>query len=373
MPSPERVKEADRLMTICNACRYCAGFCAVFPAMERRRTFDEKDLVYLSNLCFECRACYYACQYAPPHEFAVNVPQALSELRADTYADYAWPRILSGLYRNNALLVGLITTLCVVLAYLLTLAFQGTSVLFSAHQGTGAFYAVVPYGAIVFPATIMFFYAIFALLAGFVSFWRRTRGTVGDLVNPAAFLRAVRDAFGLEYMKGGGDGCNYPNAKFSKSRMWHHHLVFYGFLLDFAATTVAAFYHHFLEWEAPYPYLSLPVVLGTVGGVMLCIGTIGLLYLKSQSDRDPAGQRMLSLDNTFLVMLFLTSFTGLLLLFVRETSWMGSLLVIHLGVVAALFLTLPYSKFAHAVYRYSALIQNAIEVQEDEKRMAPGA
>ena len=27
-----------RVMQICNACRYCEGFCAVFPAMERRRT-----------------------------------------------------------------------------------------------------------------------------------------------------------------------------------------------------------------------------------------------------------------------------------------------------------------------------------------------
>ena len=372
MPSSEHLKEADRVMTICNACRYCAGFCAVFPAMERRRTFDAKDLVYLSNLCFECRACYYACQYAPPHEFAVNVPQALSRLRADTYADYAWPRILSGLYRNNAFLVGLVTTVCVVAAFVLTLAYQGSSTMFSAHQGDGAFYAVVPYGAMVLPAMVMFFYAIFALLAGFVSFWRRTRGSLADLIDLPAFARAMKDAFGLQYMKGGGDGCNYPDEKFSKSRMWHHHLVFYGFLLDFAATSTAAFYHHFLHLEAPYPYLSAPVVLGTVGGVMMCIGTVGLLWLKHGSDREPAEEKMLSLDRTFLVMLFLTSFTGLLLLVFRETSFMGTLLVIHLGVVAGLFLTLPYSKFAHAVYRYGALIQNAIELREENSRVVLG-
>ena len=38
------LKEADRVMTICNACRYCEGFCAVFPAMELRRTFTGADL-----------------------------------------------------------------------------------------------------------------------------------------------------------------------------------------------------------------------------------------------------------------------------------------------------------------------------------------
>src|SRR5205823_7039082 len=55
------------------------------------------DLVYLSNLCHDCRACFYACQYAPPHAFDVNIPHILGELRSDTYADYSWPRMLSRL------------------------------------------------------------------------------------------------------------------------------------------------------------------------------------------------------------------------------------------------------------------------------------
>jgi citrate/tricarballylate utilization protein len=162
-------------------------------------------------------------------------------------------------------------------------------------------------------------------------------------------------------MKGGGAGCNYPAESFSSTRMWFHHLVFYGFLLDFASTTVAAYYDHFLAWPAPYPYFSAPVVLGTVGGIGLLIGTVGLLYLKSQSDRTPADASMLKMDVAFLVLLLLTSFTGLALLAFRETSTMGTLLVIHLGVVAALFITLPYGKFAHVIYRYAALLRYAIE------------
>ena len=101
MPSAERLKEAGRQLVICNACRYCEGFCAVFPAMERRRSFAPADLTYLANLCFDCRACFYACQYAPPHEFAVNVPKIFAELRTETYREYGWPRLLSGLYRNG--------------------------------------------------------------------------------------------------------------------------------------------------------------------------------------------------------------------------------------------------------------------------------
>jgi citrate/tricarballylate utilization protein len=181
------------------------------------------------------------------------------------------------------------------------------------------------------------------------------------VIDPSALVEATRDAFGLRYLKGGGVGCNYPNADFSQARRWFHHLVFYGFLLDLASTTVAAIYDHFLGWVAPYPLLSWPVALGTVGGVGLLIGTSGLLWLKWRSDQAPAEGRMVGMDVAFLVLLLVVSLTGLLLLALRDTPAMGTLLAIHLGVVAGLFITAPYGKFAHVVYRYAALVRNSIE------------
>ncbi len=86
--STQLLKEADRLMTVCNSCRYCEGLCAVFPAMEMRRAFSDGDLNYFANLCHACGACYTDCQFSPPHEFNVNVPQTLAALR---------DRILGGL------------------------------------------------------------------------------------------------------------------------------------------------------------------------------------------------------------------------------------------------------------------------------------
>ena len=49
------------------------------------------------------------------------------------------------------------------------------------------------------------------------------------------------------------------------------------------------------------------------------------------------------------------------LLIWRDTAAMTALLAIHLGVVMALFLTMPYGKFAHGVYRCAALLKYAIE------------
>src|SRR3954471_16108421 len=118
--------EVSRQMQICNACRYCESFCAVFPAMTRRLHFGAGDVHYLANLCHNCGACLHACQYAPPHEFAVNVPRAMAQVRAQTYEEYAWPRSFGALYRRNGLVVGLAPAAAMALFLVLVLAIPGT-------------------------------------------------------------------------------------------------------------------------------------------------------------------------------------------------------------------------------------------------------
>ncbi|MGH6816413.1 MAG: tricarballylate utilization protein TcuB, partial [Hyphomicrobiaceae bacterium] len=136
-------------MTICNACRYCEGLCAVFPAMEMRRTFADGDLTYLANLCHDCGACYDACQFAPPHEFAVNVPAALAAVRAESYRAHAWPRILSGLFARNGLAIAVVAASSVAGFMTAFAAIAAPAVLFGVHTGPGAFYKIMPHTAMV--------------------------------------------------------------------------------------------------------------------------------------------------------------------------------------------------------------------------------
>jgi citrate/tricarballylate utilization protein len=348
--------EVARQMQICNACRYCEGFCAVFPAMTRRLAFGKADVHYLANLCHNCGACLHACQYAPPHEFAVNVPQAMARVRGQTYADYAWPAPLGALYRRNGLVVALATASGLALFLVLALLLTGRLI----HQPlAGNFYAVFPHNLMAGMFGAVFLYAVLALALGARRFWRDLRPGTGAA---GAATEAARNALALTYLDGGhGDGCNEADDRFTKARRRFHHLTFYGFMLCFASTSVATVYHYGLGWQAPYPLASLPVVLGTLGGLGLLAGPAGLLWLNLR--RHPlhgdAGQR--PMDRAFIALLFLTSATGLALLAWRDTSAMALLLAVHLGVVMALFLTLPYGKFAHAVYRCAALLKFAIE------------
>jgi citrate/tricarballylate utilization protein len=352
--------EVARQMQICNACRYCEGFCAVFPAMTRRLEFSQADIHYLANLCHNCGACLHACQYAAPHEFAVNVPQAMAKIRLQTYTDYAWPAAFGGLYRRNGLTVAL--ALAAGLAAFLILAVMMSGSLLHAPLA-GNFYAIFPHNFLALLFGGVFGFAVLALGIGVTKFWRDV--TPPDFLaaaTGAAVSEAAGNALRLSYLDGGhGKGCNDEDDAFTLRRRMFHHFTFYGFMLCFAATSVATLYHYLLGQPAPYPLLSAPVVLGTLGGVGLLIGPAGLLWLNLRRHPAHGDSAQKPMDRAFILLLFLTSITGLALLAWRDTGIMGLLLAIHLGVVMALFLTLPYGKFAHGIYRSAALLKFSIE------------
>ena len=123
------VAEGQRMASICNACRYCEGYCAVFPSIERRLSFAESDLAYLANLCHNCGSCYYACQYAPPHEFNLNLPRLLADVRIETYKKYAWPGPLARLFEHGCVVASLVLVACMALLLLALMLLNDPSAL----------------------------------------------------------------------------------------------------------------------------------------------------------------------------------------------------------------------------------------------------
>ncbi len=360
MHRTDALAEGDRVMTVCNACRYCEGLCAVFPAMEMRRSFADGDLDYLANLCHHCGACFYDCQFAPPHEFNVNVPLVLAKIRAQSYARYAWPGFFSPLFARNALAVSTLT-LAALVGFLAGFALAGANALFLAHAGPGAFYVIMSHNAMVIVFGIAFLAALAALAAGLAHFWRGISEPAATLASPAFLAAATHDAALLRYLEGGGAGCMNEDERPTDRRALFHHLTFWGFLFCFAATCVGTIYHYGFGREAPYPWWDLPVVLGTLGGFGLVVGTPGLFLARLRRDPAIADADHSGMETTFIVMLFLTALSGLAVLFFRATPAMAVLLALHLGIVFALFLTFPYGKFVHGLYRFAALVRYARE------------
>ncbi len=353
--------EVARQMQICNACRYCEGFCAVFPAMTRRLEFDRADIHYLANLCHNCGACYHACQYAEPHAFAVNVPRAMAQVRRETYGAYAWPLTLGRLYRHNGLTLVLALGLSLGLFLILTLRWAGTHLL---QPLSGNFYAIFPHSLLVTLFGSTFGLALLVLFLGLARFWR---DSAAGKPSVPALREATQHALTLTYLGGGQEqGCNEVDDRPTLVRRRFHHLTFYGFLLCFAATLTATVDHYVLGEMAPYPFSSAPVLLGTLGGIGLMIGPAGLLWLNLQRDPKAGDPAQRPMDRGFIILLLLTSATGLALLAWRDSAFMALLLALHLGAVLALFVTLPYGKFTHGLYRSAALLKWTIEKRRKE-------
>jgi citrate/tricarballylate utilization protein len=364
MLSPDTIRRGQHVMAVCNACRYCEGYCPVFPALEKRLVFGKDDLAYLANLCHNCGECLYACQFAPPHEFGIDVPRTLADIRLESYADFCWPRSFAGAFRHHgfgrsaAMAVGL----SVLLLALLVIA--GIDI-WPAHPA-GNFYGVVPHGGMVVLFGVAGGFAAAVLAMG----CRRAAksfaasglsATFGGPADGVRYRQALRDALTLRYLHGGGADCTNAEEQRSPWRRWFHHLTMYGFALCFASTSVAALYHILFGWPAPYGYGSLPVMLGTLGGAGLLVGPIGLFALRRRRDPVLSNPSQAGLDESFIFMLFMTSLTGLLLLVFRDEPAMAPLLIVHLGFVLALFLTMPYGKFVHGLYRTAALLKYASE------------
>ena len=347
------VRRGQHALTVCNACRYCEQYCPVFPALEKRRTFESVDLTYLANLCHNCGECLYACQFAPPHEFGINVPSLLAEVRSRSYEEHTWPSVLGQAFRRDAFRTGL-GALALVFSALVLASTANRAAVWSS-DGSADFYGVIPHGAMV---TIFGMVSLFVLIALGISgarFWRGSN--TAQFARGPGMGRALRDALTLRHLHDSGLDCASNLEVRMPWRRWFHHCTFYGFLLCLASTTVAAIYHTMFGWLAPYPYSSLPVLLGAAGGFGLLVGPMGLAALRQTRDPALAEDDSRGLDAVFLALLFLTSLTGLALLVLRHSAMMGILLVVHLAVVLVLLLTLPYGKFVHSIYRVLALIQ----------------
>jgi citrate/tricarballylate utilization protein len=99
--------EVARQMQICNACRYCEGFCAVFPAMTRRLEFGKADMHFPGQPVPQLRRLPARLPVRAAARVCGQRAAGHGAVRGQTYADYAWPPALGALYQRNGLTLAL--------------------------------------------------------------------------------------------------------------------------------------------------------------------------------------------------------------------------------------------------------------------------
>ncbi len=344
------LQEARRQVEICNACRYCEGYCSVFPAVHRQRAFSDGDLTQLANLCHNCRGCYYACQYTAPHEFALNLPKALAEVRRDSWESLAWPNGLARAFHRNGLMIAAATVVGFAIIFWLARTWG--------EAGGSGFYAVLSHTAMVAIFTPAFLLPLASLAVSLNRYWRATGGGAIRLADIIDALKSVGTMKNLA--SGHGDGCNFEDEdRFSQARRYAHQMVLGGFLLCFASTASGTVLHYGFDMPAPYPLWSLPKMFGLPGGVLMTAGALWMVWLKLRADRDLGDPSAWSGDMAFTLLLGFVGASGLALYWLGGTPAMPALLALHLGSVLSFFLLTPYAKMAHGFYRMTALVEEA--------------
>ncbi|MDA8290816.1 MAG: hypothetical protein M0Z33_03925 [Actinomycetota bacterium] len=392
--SDELADEARRQFTICNACRYCEGYCPVFVALERSPVWSNDRIEHLAHLCHDCRGCYYACMYAPPHAFAVNIPQLFQEVRLLRYegapggirrsGGAAHPperptgtetgrspvevAVRSG-RRAARRAIGTTALTYLVVGALVTVvagAVRGLGAVWQVRHGATSPYAIIPDGALVAVSLAIALFAVVAVALRARRAWRAT-ATVALGARRREILRAaLADAAALRQLHGGGPGCHAERDVVGRGRKRLHGFVSVGFSLCLASTISAAVEQDVAGVLPPYPLASPPVVLGLVGGVLLAAGCIGLSYTKLRADRAPASSAMLVRDYGLLASLGFIALSGLGTFAARTSAGYGVALLIHLAAVLSLFALAPFSKLTHAVYRTIALVVENAEVAAEQ-------
>ncbi|OYT27294.1 MAG: hypothetical protein B6V02_00165 [Thermoprotei archaeon ex4572_64] len=148
-----------------------------------------------------------------------------------------------------------------------------------------------------------------------------------------------------------------------------HQFVLWGFAILMICTGLDSLeMHHYIDMCSPTTpgyceplmhHLHEPIKIAfNVGGVLLLFGSIALIVRRA-AVRD-AREATLNYDWYLIILLLIVAITGFLAQAVRLVAApeaVGAVVyAIHLIAVAILFITIPYTKAAHVVYRFVALV-----------------
>ena len=204
-------------------------------------------------------------------------------------------------------------------------------------------------------------YAVAVMTLAGRSYWRQI-GSAPDGVSARDVLRAIWKAVTLRYLRGGGNECYYPEDETpSAGRRRLHTVLVGGMALCLFSTGSAAVLQDFLGSDPPYPLLSAPVITGTLGGVGIVVGCLGLLVLKARSSGASSVRDMTIKDYGLLVALTFLALSGLATLLTRSTAAFGAVFLVHLAAILLTFALAPYSKLVHVVFRFLALVRDETE------------
>ena len=355
----------------CYQCATCSSVCELAPAdapFPRRQVllaqwgmFDQLMGDPGVWLCHQCNDCSVRC----PRDVAPG--DVMASLRAMIVEKLAFPNAFGSLVGN----VKKTWPLLVFGPILFWMVLLGVATQFQMGE--------VHHGLVPGPSMGQFFYdqyvphyliygvyfsavgwVCLALFTSGMKFWKM----MGDKqARSGNFIGAIIGVFIAIALHNKFSSCDRGVAK----RRWGHFLVMWGFIGAAVTSGFAVVYLYrdtvFFSWlnlqyAYPVPITHWVKLLGNFSAIILVIGGI-LLFVNRMAASDRLVGATTAFDRFFLWVVLAVIGTGVfteIFRFMALDPMVGlTVYIVHLGVVLCLFLTLPYSKFAHILYRTLAM------------------
>jgi citrate/tricarballylate utilization protein len=354
------MEEGIREYNLCSACRFCIGYCPVWDALDRiffgfkKESVDHRDIEYFAYLCHDCRNCYYACPYRQPHELNINIPKLNSMLREKVNNSYVWPGFMRGMLKRQYMYMTSSIMAFLALAFVLTAIVGDLSALMLPIH---SIYHVMPSIYIEMIGSVLGVWGMTLLIYEGARYWKSINGNYKGIFNGRLHLYALRDTFMHLWFRANGEGCDYPGEYGSFSRFYLHLLMFTGMLVDLVATITALYAQNILGYYPPYSLFSFPVMLGIMGGALILVGVVGLLVLKESANSKLIESAWIETDRAMLYLLLAIVVSGFVITSMRSMPFARLMFLVHISLVATLFVSAPYSKLVHIIYRYLAVVK----------------
>ncbi|MBI5636507.1 MAG: quinone-interacting membrane-bound oxidoreductase complex subunit QmoC [Nitrospinae bacterium] len=336
-------------------CFQCATCTVVCDVTQSERPFPRKEMIWAQWglkgklfynpdvwLCHQCGDCTAHCpRGAKPSE-------VLAAVRDLSFAEHAVPGFLGRMHSSPAALVALfalpVAVLLLAALYANGLAIPEGEIVYS------RFFPLAVIDSIFIPAAL---FALIASALGVKKFWGGMKRNNPEKGAPdaAAVIGAVKDI--LFHKK-------FAQCRTNRPRYTGHLLAFFGFLALFATTNLVMLYHYLLGRETPLA-LGDPVKLLGNAGALAAFAGVSYIIARRLAAPEETGKASYR-DWAFILTLYAAVITGILAESARLADIPAAAYPVyftHLVFVFFLIAYLPFSKFAHMLYRTAAMIYAA--------------
>jgi quinone-modifying oxidoreductase, subunit QmoC len=350
-------------LTACYQCGTCSVVC---PLSTEDMPFPRKEMVWVQwglkdklladPAIWVCHQCSHCNVYCPRDAKPADVMAALREYSIEHYAVPGFMAKALGEPKYLPLLFALpASILLVVLA--------GLGHLSSLPEGPVVFSKFMPIKIIEVIYTLCVGAAVIAGIAGGVRYWNAMRGSATNGANGSgpmgSLLPSVFDIFSHSRFRTCEDVVGTRPTY--KSHLHKTHLaIFYGFIGLLITTVSVGIGIYVFDYPTPWPLWHPVKILGNGSGVVL-LAACAVFFYRRIEDGKKAGKSTYT-DWLFLGVLSLTALTGFfseILRLVGIPALAYWTYFVHLVFVFFLLVYVPYSKFGHVFYRFSAMLYAA--------------